>query len=123
MRNDQLNILLKHGDIMTMDFIYKDAPESERQHFENHRGLYITIEGVDYVISKKVIELFYKLFHSYASIFIDSMRNSLKRTITEQLKYLPKEKEDKKEMLNDLIREKKKRLEKLIGPITHLNTV
>lgn len=122
MRKNQLNILLKHGDIMTMDFIYKEAPKCEKQYFENHR-LFITIRGIEYAIGRKVIELLYKLFQLYSSFFIDSMKDSLKKTITEQLKYLPKVKEDKKEMFEDLIREQRKGLLKLIGPITHLNTV
>lgn len=122
MRKHQLDILLKDGDIMTMDFIHKEAPDCEKQYFENHR-LFITVRGIEYAAGRKVIELLYKLFQWYSSFFIDSMKESLKKTITERLKHRSKEKEDKKEMFIDLIKEQRESLVKLIGPITHLNTV
>lgn len=122
MRKDQLDILLKDGDIMTMDFIYKEAHKWTKNYYENNRFT-VNIKGVDYAIDIKIIDTLSSLYNCYVDIYCRTEKERLEGDIKAKLEVYSTAKEDIIEWYNELILKQYSRLNNLMGEVTHCNSI
>lgn len=139
MKKEQLNVLLKHGELWTdkdfQIFLSKKYVNDSKGLFGvresklykgndlRESGYRINIQGMEYNLDKKLYSVLEQLFEWYLSHYLSDGKEFIEQDIKEQFKVYSPLIEDRKRFLGDKILELNKDLKKLIGDPTRLNPV
>lgn len=139
MEKEQLDILLKHGELWTNEdyqyyfsnkyvkdpkgqFGLKESKSFKGNHLVDSE-FEITIQGVEYNLDMKLYKVLERLFEWYLVDFVADETDFYKEDIKQKLRIYSPLKEDKIRFFGEAILEENERLESLIGKISRWNTI